>query len=72
MSGSPAGPGSVAPQDGHVLVRPGGSSAEHQGQRGVASVICALYSLESPASSPQLVLPRHSHSMVAGGLLLMS
>ena len=50
-----------------------GSWAEHHGQRGVASVIVRTLLARIPASSlTRLVLPRHSHSIVAGGLLLMS
>ncbi len=73
MSGSaPAGLFSVAVHDGQDSCSPGGSGAEHQGQRGVASVICALYSLESRPISPKWSCPVTPTRSWPGGLLLMS
>ena len=43
-----------------------------RGSAGVGSVICCTLLARIAAGAPQLVLPRHSHSIVAGGLLLMS
>ena len=73
ISGSaPDGLERVALHEGHHSGRLPASRPNTTGQRGVGSVICALYSFNFGAGAPQFVMPPHSHSIVAGGLLLMS
>ncbi len=66
---------SWAPHDGHFSASASGRTAEHQGQW-ISDVLIGsdMRALCTPARwiSPLTWLVRHSHSIVAGGLLLMS